>query len=436
MVHISILNKGLKPLVFKYLIFVFLLILFVIPVAAQDSGLSVDASQPIGAINPFVYGVNYGPWALVPVDMWPMVETSGVTYLRFPAGNWGDQNDISEPQLDLFITQAHKWNMEPHIHVRLQNGTPEKAAELVRYANIEKGYNVRYWSIGNEPNLFKGYTIEQFNKDWRPIAEAMLKVDPNIILTGPEVSQYPPTTDPNDYQAPLREWVREFLKVNGDLVGLVSIHRYPFPLSMNSGAETDDQLRENPDEWDTIIPDLHAVIQDATGHDMPVAVTEINSNWDNGASAPNTFFHSIWWADVLGRLIRQRVEIVNYFALFTKDSNFGLLARYDARPAYYVFQLYKQFGTQLLTSASSDKDVSVTAALKDDGSLTLIIVNRGADAKTLPIALKDFKASGAADVWLLDKDHKAENIGTQDFTAGSLTLPAESATLYIIPASE
>ncbi|MBA3874647.1 MAG: hypothetical protein H0X30_36420 [Anaerolineae bacterium] len=396
----------------------------------------MDASQPIGAINPFVYGVNYGPWALVPVDMWPMVASSGVTYLRFPAGNWGDQNNISEPQLDLFITQARQWHAEPHIHVRLQNGTPEQAAELVRYANIEKGYNVRYWSIGNEPNLFKDYTVDQFNKDWRPIAEAMLKVDPKIILTGPEVSQYPPTTDPSDYQAPLREWVRQFLKVNGDLVGLVSIHRYPFPLSMNSGAETDDQIRANPNEWDTIIPDLHAVIKDAIGHDLPVAVTEVNSNWDNGASAPTTFIHAIWWADVLGRLIRQQVEIVNYFALFTKDSNFGLLARYDARPAYYVYLLYKQFGTQLLTSASTDNDVSVTAATKDDGSLTLMVVNRAAEAKTIPLAIKGFTASGAAAVWLLDKDHKAENTGTQDLSTGTLSLPAESVTLYIAPASK
>ncbi len=436
MIQVLLLNKGLKPLVFKYLIFVCLLTLFGFRSAAQDSGLSVDASQPVGAINPFVYGVNYGPWALVPVDMWPMVDTSGVTYLRFPAGNWGDQNDISEPQLDLFITQARQWHAEPHIHVRLQNGTPEKAAELVRYANIEKGYNVRYWSIGNEPNLFKDYSLEQFNKDWRLIAEAMLKVDSKIILTGPEVSQYPPTTSPGDYQAPLREWVREFLKVNGDLVGLVSIHRYPFPLSMNSGAETVDQLRANPDEWDTIIPDLHAVIKDATGHDMPVAVTEVNSNWDNGATAPNTFFHAVWWADILGRLIRQQVEIINYFTLFTKDSNFGLLSRYDARPAYYVYQLYKQFGTQLLTSASTDQDISMTAAKKDDGSLTLMVVNRGPDAETVPISLKGFTPSGAASVWLLDKDHKAENTGTQDLSAGTLSLPAESVTLYIVPASK
>ncbi len=38
--------------------------------------------------------------------------------------------------------------------MRLLDGTPEKAAELVRYTNIEKKYGVVYWSIGNEPNLF------------------------------------------------------------------------------------------------------------------------------------------------------------------------------------------------------------------------------------------------------------------------------------------
>jgi hypothetical protein len=429
-------NKGLKPLVFKYLIFACLLTLFILPVIAQDAGLTVDASKAIGPINPFVYGVNYGPWAVVPVDLWPMVQESGVTYFRFPAGNWGDQNDISNAQLDFFMLQAHKWNAEPHVAVRLLGGTPEKAAALVHYANVEKGYNIRYWSIGNEPNLYKNYTVDQFNKDWRAIAEAMLKVDPKIILTGPEVSQYPPTTNSSDYQAPIREWVRQFLKANGDLVGLVSIHRYPFPVGTNMDAETEDQLRQNPDEWDTIIPDLHIVIKDATGHDLPVAVTEVNSNWNNGATAPNTFFHAIWWADVLGRLIRQQVQIVNYFALYTEGTNYGLLGRLDARSAYYVYQLYKQFGTQLLTSTSSEKQVSVTAATKEDGSLTLMIVNRSTDVKTMPLSIKGFTASGAAAVWLLDKDHKAVSVDSQDLSSGKVTLPAESVTLYIVPASK
>ncbi len=436
MKHFSVLNRGRKPLIFKYLLSIFLLSFFTTPIFAQDDGLSVDASQPLGAISPYIYGSNYGPWALAPVDMWPMVETSGITFLRFPAGNWGDLNDITEAQLDMFVTQARLWKAEPHVHVRLENGTPEQAAELVRYANIENDYNIRYWSIGNEPNLYRGYTIEKLNAEWRPIAEAMLAVDPDIILLGPEISQYPVSDDPSDYHTPLREWLREFLTVNGDLVDIVSIHRYPFPQGLNSGAQTIEQMRSNPPEWEYIIADVRKVIQETTGRDIPVSITEVNSNWDNGASAPNTFFHAVWWADVLGRMVRNKVEIVTYFTLFTKDSNFGLLSRYDARPAYYVYQVYQKLGTELLTSSSSDDLVTITAATREDGSLTLIVVNRAAEAKTLPLVITGFSPSGEAEVWLLDKDHKAENIGTEDLSGGTLTLPAESVTLYVVPSSE
>jgi hypothetical protein len=38
-----------------------------------------------------------------------------------------------------------------------------------------------------------------------------------------------------------------------------------------------------------------------------------------------------------------------------------------------------------------------------------------------------------AEVWLLDATHNSENLGTQAFASdGTLTLPAQSATLYVI----
>ena len=433
----EIINRVPKRPVFQWIYFLTVTMLFgVFSVQAADgTGLTVDADKPVGKISPLVYGANYGPWALISMDNAPLAEQSGLTFYRFPAGAWGDQHNLYESDIDMFYGQTKGWNAQLSISVRLQGGTPEAAAKLVHYANIEKGYNIRYWSIGNEPNLYKNYSVDQLNKDWRPIAEAMRAVDPTIILMGPEVSQYPPTTDPKEYQAPLREWVRSFLKANGDLVDIVSIHRYPFPIKTNQ-SETAADLLANPPEWDTLIPDLRAVIKDATGRDLPVAVTEVNSNWDFGASITDTPEHAIWWADVLGRLIRQKVEVVNYWALSAQESSLGLLSRYNPRPAYYVYLLYKQFGTQLLTSDSTDKDVSVTAALKDDGSLTLMVINRATDAKTIPLALKAFTPSGAAAVWLLDRDHKAENTGTADLSSGTLSLPAESATLYIVSASK
>lgn len=403
--------------------------------AVEAGVLRVDASQVEWTINPFVYGANYGPWALVSLDMLDEAKESGVTYLRFPAGNWGDRNNLTPFQIDMFIKQSRDWNAEPSISVRLQNGTPEQAAELVRYANIEKGYGVRYWSIGNEPTLYPDYSVDQLNVEWRAIALAMKAVDSSIVLIGPEVHQYPPNADPNDYHAPMREWVRGFLKVNADLVDYVSIHRYPFPTSMNAPVTADDQMRTNPAEWDFIIPDLRQVIRETTGRDIPVAVTEINSHWSNGSAQLATDMNAVWWADVLGRLIRQKVDIVNFFALYTTSGLglFGLLDRYEIRPTYYVYQLYKQFGGELVASESPDSDVTITAARRDDGALTLMIVNRSAEAKAFTLDLAGFTASGAAAVWRLDAAHRAEALEPVDLAAGPLRLPAQSVTLLVVP---
>jgi hypothetical protein len=367
--------------------------------------------------------------------MMPLAQNAGVTHLRFPAGEWGDGNDIQSYHLDPFIALARQWKAEPSISVRLKNGTPEKAIALLKYTNVEKGYNVRYWSIGNEPDLFGGgYTAEQHAKEWRVIAEAMLAVDPAIQFIGPDVSQYPPTETGDDYNNVRREWVRTFLKANADLVAVVSIHRYPFPKTKAADTTTIAQLRESAPEWDTIIPNLRSVIREAAGRDLPVAITEINSHWNHvfsGAASPDSHFNAVWWADVLGRMIRQRVDIVNYFALSTASEPFGLLARYEPRPTYFTYQLYKAFGETLLPSASDDPHVTITAALRKDGALTLMVVNLGEEPADVRIALNGVTPSAPSDVWRLDLDHNAVQIAPQDLSA-AISLPEQSVTLYVV----
>ncbi|MBZ0308312.1 MAG: hypothetical protein K8I82_19765, partial [Anaerolineae bacterium] len=308
--------------------------------------------------------------------------------------------------------------------------------ELVRYANVEKGYGVRYWSIGNEPTLYDDYTIARFNQEWRAIAEAMLAVDPDILFIGPEVHQYAPSATAPEYLQVMREWVREFLKVNGDLVDIVSIHRYPFPLTKTSSTSI-DELRLNAPETDTMIELLRQDIRDTVGHDMPVAITEINSHWSNGTgnvATPDSFYNAIWWADVLGRLIRQRVDIVNYFALAATGSGFGLIDRYTVRPTYYVYQLYQRFGSELVFSEAADDDVTVYAALRDDGALTLMVINLVDTEQQRQIQLENFTPGEATQAWRFDSEHNAEQIGNLALTDGvTLTLPGQSITLYMVP---
>jgi hypothetical protein len=407
---------------------------------AQDTVLRVDPSEVLGPISPSLYGVNYGPWAPLSIKTMPIAFDLQLTFMRFPAGNWGDQFDLKPLDIDVYMGIAKQMGAEPSISVRLEGGTPEKAAELVRYTNIKKKYGVKYWSIGNEPDLYEGYTAERASKEWREIALAMEAVDPTILLMGPEVSQYPPTEAGDDYTNVRREWVRTFLEMNGDLVDVVTIHRYPFPRN-NVDATTAEALMANPPEWDVMIPNLRALIQEAAGRDLPIGVTEINSHWSDsiaGVATNDSFLNSIWWADVLGDLIRQQVDIVTFFNLRSSSnpSSYGLIGTNEPNPTYYVYQLYKQFGTELVASESNDALVSVTASLTEEGDLTLVVVNRADAPKTVSLEIDGGGFTGDADTWRIDETRHAEAIDATAFTdTTALELPAYSVTLYRVAAS-
>ena len=408
--------------------------------------LYVNPSVSLGPISPLIYGSNYGPWLTVSFDMLPEAYDSGITILRFPAGEWGDQNDVKTYQIDQFMDFAHKVGATAMFNVRLLDGTPEQAAEMVRFTNIERKYNVEYWAIGNEPTLYNGalknrgetYDIDRFNKEWRAIAEAMKKVDPTIKLVGAEINQFSYDPSPGattNFGERDQEWFVEFLKTNGDLVDVVSFHRYPFPRSRTSGPPTIDELRQNVQEWDQIIIHARELIHQYTGRDIPIAITEFNSAYDKsvgGEATPDSHFNAIWLADVLGRMIKNGVFMANEWALTAKGGfgGWGLIDQYDVYPAYYTYQLFRRFGTGLVYSSSDDPDVSIYAARRADGALTVMVVNLSLEEKTKTIRIEE-QAQVHAETWLFDPDHKAENIGTLELS-DSITLPAESVTLYII----
>lgn len=440
----------------KWLWLVCLLLLTSGQMLAQDSGLEVDASQDLGPISPYLFGANAQQSVVTP-DNLPMAKAMGLKILRLGGGP-SDQSDLTKPALDFFVLQARMLEAEPLVTVRLLNGSPEKAAEMVKYANITKKYNIKYWSIGNEPNFFvavlnaPSYTTQDLVKNWRAIAEAMLAVDPTIVLVGPDISQYVVLNveansiqylegngggDPTDDLG--KDWMQEFLKANGDLIGVVSIHRYPYPGGNPTNTATIEGLRANSREWATIIPNLRQIIQQSTGRDIPIAITEFNSNSNNhmGAEASlDSHYNAIWAADVMGHLIRQQVKMALYWDLQRKGAGFGLIGIDEPRPAYYSYVMYTHLGTELVASSSSDEDVTITAAKTDDGALTLMVINLSMDEKTLPLSIKGFGTANDADVWRFDQTHNAENIGTQDLSAGEVTLPPQSVTLYTLVASQ
>jgi hypothetical protein len=371
----------------------------------------------------------------------PVGRAGGITLLRYPGGEWGDQNDLQPFQIDQFVDLARRMGAEPYIHVRFRDSTPERAAATVQYAK-DKGYHIRYWSIGNEPSLYEqgghGWTAAEFAQAWWGFAEAMRAVDPDIVLIGPEIHQYSgaPEVDPTDSLG--QDWMRTFLEINGDQVDVVSFHRYPFPNNARRTSATPAELLANSAEWSQIPRNLRAVVREVTGRDLPIAITEFNSHWSNsigGATTPDSFLSALWLGDVLGRLLQEQVDLANQFLLASGgESGFGLLARTEPRPSYYVYQLYKQFGDRLLFATADAPGVSFYAARRTaDNALTLMAINLNGEAVTLPLQLAGFTPVGDAQVWRFDAEHEAAQVEDQPLADGTeITLPPQSMTLLVV----
>jgi hypothetical protein len=402
--------------------------------------LFVDPGTDLGPISPYLYGTNYGPMHAVVPEMMPLVEQAGFTALRFPGGAWTDQVDIQPFQIDQFIAFCQQVGAIPTISVRLLGGSPEAAAEMVRYTNIEKKYGVVYWSIGNEPSIYTSqkyakydYTTENLNQDWRPIAQAMKAVDPTIKLMGPEIHQWNVNIDSTPKDSAGRDWMTEFLKANGDLVDVVTVHRYP--MYSPNGPVTVQALRENTRQWGAEVEYLRSLIHEILGHDLPIAFTEVNSDPSRAVMqevSPDSFYNAIWYADVLGQMMNADVFMVNQWVLSQRSTGLGLLNGTQIRPTFYIFPLYKNFGSQQVYAASGVTDVDIFASKRQDGTLTLMMINLSDVEQHVPLQVKSVKLT-EAEVWLLDMTHNAENLGMQAFsTDGMVTLPAQSATLYVI----
>lgn len=402
--------------------------------------LYVDPGIDLGPISPLVYGTNHGPWAAVPATRIEDAYNLPVTVIRFPGGEWGDRNILKPYEVDQFMDLCQRIGATATINVRTMTGTPEEAAELVRYVNIEKGYGVRYWAIGNEPQFYEGalgetYTVERFNREFRAIALAMKAVDPSIQIIGPELTNFGPDSASNPKDSEGKDWMIEFLRTNGDLVDVVSIHRYPFPANAISPGRTADDLRQDTANWNPTLRHLRDLVHAETGRDLPIAVTETNSDWSKavgGGATPDSHYNAVWWADSLGRMIRERVLLVNYWLISYNQGGWSLVTRDGPSPTYYVYEVYEHFGEQLVYSASGVADVSVYAARRADGALTLVVINLSDEEKRVGLEIAG-DAPATASVIRLDPEHNAADLGMQPFLAdGFLSLPPQSVTLYIL----
>lgn len=288
---------------------------------------------------------------------WGDIGASKAQMIRF-GGIAADRDMPSNYQYIKMIDSARAKGMEPVIQVPYHNGkyNAQQAADIVKFLNVTKGKNIKYFIIGNEPDLEYSFTTaSQVANYIKPFATAMKAVDPNILIVGPECAWFNQgiidglTTPggPNDITG---------RDANGRFyVDVISFHTYPF-----SGTQSRSELITKltaTDQFQDKLVYLNGRINAANSTHgrtgtaaLKTAVTEANVNYKNNANdnvngtGVASFIGGQFIAEMFNIGLKNKVAFMNIWSVVegnTTELNIGYLDRETGakKPAYYHFKM-------------------------------------------------------------------------------------------------
>ncbi len=436
--------------------------------AMRSCNVTVDVGKRLRPVNPLFFGVNSLFWietdqAVADGKIAKQLRAMPCTLLRYPAGEaadnyhwkthtlnnkkrWPSRDTPDNMDTDEFMAWRSQIGAEPIFVVNLEscyvNGDPaagpKEAAEWVRYCNKDKGYNVRYWEIGNETYLKGTYfpmTAKQYADAFVKFAKAMKAVDPTIQIgaIGPMGIDAPAAIERNK-RGPA--WWPTVLDAAGDLLGFVVVHRY---------YNVADYQRF---EWgalrvDEPIAKLRSLLEERyPGRYIPIALTEWNT-WRK--TKARGIAQALMVAELIGRYLEGGVDMANFWPmrLTGKKSTFRSLLDSDTnepRPPYHVMKLFASNLAQgwsqdlvaapmakvlarashLVQADASSVQVYTCAGLSADGrKLAVFLVNKSTwpQGMEVKVSIAGFPTSAAEMTTLT-----APALGSEDVVLKTLTL--------------
>jgi hypothetical protein len=416
---------------------------------AGNSGSDVEAGAPLadagtititregGApIGPFAFGHNYWDWVDWAGDGVTGVIANGtqskiaaldIKVLR--AG--GSNNDMNGPppavfdtaQIDAFVAYCRAVGAEPILQVpivRAPDGGPataQTAADMVTYANVTKGYGIRYWEIGNEPDLYSvsydaGVPLTPGDlctlyQSYEPAMKAANAAAPDggasMTFLGPELSyKYIPSAD----------YLTPFLDACKDDVDIVAVHRYPFGGGTEPGVSGTSVRGALTDvsAFRSAVASLKSIVANHARPGTPLAITETNISFDYLASAytdaaavaePSTFYAAIWTSDILGASLETGLWTLAFWEIgdsATAASVLGFVESGKPVPAYYTMQMISANfrGTTVVPKGVPQGFSAYASYDPDAGTTAIFVLNKTNVASGLAIALDSMPAQSFA----------------------------------------
>jgi len=268
-------------------------------------------------------------------------------------------------------------------------GTPEMAAEWVRWANKKMGYNVKYWEIGNElegswelgntrPDGSK-MTAKKYAAIYLEFAKAMKAVDPTIKIGGP--------TSSNDSIT----FVEELIKSAGDYVDFVTFHTYPVDSKISNPQDILNQAARVSVATEKIRGWLKQY-QPKRADQIEIGITEWHVKVHEDVNTGN-LLSGLWCSRFVGEMFKNKIDFANEWDTFSTTDHgggHGLFSDDDTqlttpRAAYWSLWMWANtMGDELLQSSTTGSSNLVSYATKDKNTLAVMLFNQSPDS---PIAV-------------------------------------------------
>lgn len=330
---------------------------------------SVNVKAAKGVLSAVAVGANAAAWDgdLLNRGVPKLLEEASIQLMRYPGGSLSDNyhwlsNTPDDPNaggtdpaanFDAFMSVAKRAGANAMITVNYGSGTPEEAADWVRYANRGcrhydgpvptypgasangHDYRIRYWEIGNElyGDGTYGATWEVNQKSHDPTtyangvlsyAAAMKAVDPSIrvgaMLTAP--GNWP---DGQVNAASPQPWNDTVLSIACHALDFVSIHWY----AQGPTGESDAGLLASPQNgaatpvsYTPSIPEMMASLKSALSQHcgehakaLQIMVTETNSVSYNPGKQTTSLVNALFLTDQVMTWLENGVTNVDWWAI-------------------------------------------------------------------------------------------------------------------------
>ncbi|MCB2406565.1 carbohydrate-binding protein [Hymenobacter lucidus] len=244
-------------------------------------------------------------------QLWPIVQRSKVRMIRI-GGNGPNSNLVTNAQYIALIDSIRRIGAEPMVQVSEGRGrfTAAQAAQVVQYVNLTMGRNVKYWIIGNEPDLNNTaqpnpVSVAGVATYIKSFASAMKAVDPTILTVGPENASY------NGYFPALVGGANDITGTDANgryYIDVISFHSYAFNgtqtrTAVLGAAQT---LTNNVTNLLGLMAKANALHNRTGANALRWALTEFNIDYANPTAntvegvGVHSFLNGQYWAEVFG----------------------------------------------------------------------------------------------------------------------------------------